>query len=71
MVLQHIDGNIPRIGDSLKAGEATLKILDVIGPVSSPFIIAKPLRGDIEGEVELSPIRKRRAKVRRSRKGRR
>ncbi len=67
LVLKHLDGNLPKIGQSLKSQDAIVKVLDVIGPVESPFIVAKPIKGDIKGTVEMQVVKKVRGRVRKKR----
>ena len=70
-VLRLVDATPPRIGDILKAGDSRIKVVDIIGPTTSPFIVAKVLNGNIKNEIELSIEKKKARVVRRSRKGRR
>ena len=57
-VLRTKGQNVPKIGEKLKAGKALVKVLDIIGPVQEPFLVVKPLKGNLEGEeFELRPIK--------------
>jgi len=61
-VLKLEEGAVPKIGTTLLSGKFKAKVLDVIGPVTEPFVVAKPLRETLkEGEVvELKVPKKRR-----------
>ncbi|ABU81951.1 hypothetical protein [Ignicoccus hospitalis] len=42
-VLKLEDKVLPRIGDKIKVDNKIMKVLDIIGPVQEPFVVAKAL----------------------------
>jgi len=60
-VLKLEEGPLPKIGATLLSENFKAKVLDIIGPVSEPFIVAKPLRETLkEGDVLELKVPKRR-----------
>jgi len=52
---------LPNIGDVLVGENFKVRVLDVIGPVTEPFLVVKPLRGSkLPERVEAKVSSKRR-----------
>ncbi|ALU12380.1 hypothetical protein EYM_03020 [Ignicoccus islandicus DSM 13165] len=59
------DSRVPRIGQIIKVNDGTLKVLDVIGRVDTPFIVAKEVR--LDSSRKKSKMKGR--KIRRAKRG--
>lgn len=58
IVARLLDNRIPKIGAKFVYKGNRVRVLDVIGPVTSPYVVLYPEKGTIEGEVNLVPLRR-------------
>ncbi len=67
-VLKLESGNVPKIGDVLVSGSVKLRVLDVIGPVTEPFLVTEPLGGELkEGSDVVLELQRPKKRARRRR----
>ncbi len=59
IVARLLDNRVPRIGSKFVYKGNRVRVLDVIGPVGSPYVVLYPEKGSIEGEVNLVPLKRR------------
>ncbi len=59
IVARLLDQRIPKIGMRFVYKGNRVRVLDVIGPVTSPYVVLYPEKGSIEGEVNLVPMKRR------------